>query len=88
MAATATFIETINSDRWNGDAKLYRLSEPLNGYDLIVACVAPWTPNHCWVSGCDVLPTAETAEPDNTTWLRSASADHNGALMEAGYVVA
>lgn len=83
---TATFVQKLTG--WQGDARLYKLSEPLDGFDFVV------------VSGVNALRTGpETflfgAREDGEvgSWLELDGSfrgriDHEAALRGAGYEIA
>lgn len=83
---TATFIERL--PRWSGDARKYRLSEPLDGHDYVIvsAVYAPFSGPETYI-----FPAREKGG-DAINYLELAGSfkgglDHTKALSLAGYQV-
>ena len=83
-APTATFIRKA-AGTWIGDARLYRLSEPLDGFDyVVVSAVHSYGPPETYIFGSDDSG-GETDWSDLPGSFQGAM-DHARALEGAGYV--
>jgi hypothetical protein len=85
---TATFVRRLTG--WTGDARLYRVEPPLEGYALVVvsATVVPFSGPETYIFGAK--PDAETASDVVADWGELAGSyrgglDHETALGNAGY---
>jgi len=84
-AKTYTFVKELPG--WAGDARLYRLSEPLEGHEYVVVSATDVV-----FSGPETYIFASDADGEVTNWgeldgsFRGAK-DHEAALAGAGYAV-
>lgn len=88
---TATLVQKLNG--WQGDARHYKLSEPIKDYDgnqhsnvIVSAVVAPYTGPETYI-----FPATEAGVPVNHGELDGSfrgGLDHAEALRRAGYEVA
>lgn len=82
---TASYIRDI--DEWNGEAKLYKLSEPLEGYSFVVVSSVV-----VMFSGPEtyVFPSNKNGEVTDWRELKGSykgDLNHEKALKNAGYKV-
>lgn len=81
---TAREIRRLN---WRGDARLYRLSEPHEGYDYVVvsALTLPDLPGETSIFGSDATGECDTMEELPGSF--EGGLDHAKALARAGYTI-
>jgi hypothetical protein len=98
MSKTAEFIRTLtDADGWKGDARLYRLSDPIvytdflipipGLYDYVVVSVAPdpeTGTDHSAIFAADEAGMIGAVSPEYFAF----GLDHAEALSRAGYTVA
>lgn len=85
MTKTATKIKNLNG--WEGDARLYRLSEPLDGHEYVIvsAVVAMFSGPETYIFPAD--PEGEVTGWGELEGSFRGGLDHVEALEGAGYVV-
>lgn len=91
---TAKFVEKVNG--WTGDARVYKLSQPLEGYDHVIvsATMAPFSGPETYIFGAkkddkpdtkeNLWKCADWGELDGSF---QGDLDHVAALEGAGYEV-
>lgn len=85
MAKTAKFLHRIQG--WTGDARLYRLSEPLDGreYVIVSAVVAPFSGPETFIFPATV--NGEAIDMIEMEGSFKGGLDHTRALRGAGYAI-
>lgn len=89
---TATFIRELTG--WTGEARLYRLSEPLPDalgklvhYVIVSATIAPFTGPETLIFGCDKPAEGQPSCWGDLVGSYRGGLDHEHALRGAGYEV-
>lgn len=84
---TAVFIKKLKKDNWDGDARLYRLSPPLETHEYVAvsATSVAYSGLETYIFGCD--KDGESVKFTELIGSFKGALDHKRALEGAGYIV-